>query len=79
MRHPQLRKHEGLILQMVLLCIVASCENHKYEEVFGMDLLQLEYFQYKSVKTLEIHIVRETGSPNKHNPRNGGNFTTFPK
>ena len=48
MPHQQLQIHEGLILQMGLPCIVASCVHHKYEVVFGMDLLQSEYFQYMS-------------------------------
>jgi len=52
MQHQQLQTHEDLILQMVLPCIVASCAHHKYEVVFGMDLLQSEYFQYKSAKTI---------------------------
>jgi len=52
MQHQQLQIHEDLILQMVLPCIVASCAHRKYEVVFGMDLLQSEYFQYKSAKTM---------------------------
>ena len=53
MQHQQLQKHEGLVLQMVLPCIVASYEHHIYEEVFEMDLWQLEYFQYKSAMIKE--------------------------
>ena len=48
MQHQQLQKHEGSVLQMVLPCIVASCEHHKDEAVFGMDLWQLEYFRCMS-------------------------------
>lgn len=49
MQHLQWQRHEGLILQMVLPCIVASCVNHTNEPIFEMDLLQLRYFLYKSV------------------------------
>ena len=52
MQHQQRQIHEDLILQMVLPCIVASYVHHKYEVVFGMDLLQSEYFQYKSANTI---------------------------
>lgn len=52
MRHRQQQTHEGLILLTVLPCIVASCEHHKYEVVFGMDLWQSEYFQYTSAMTI---------------------------
>jgi len=46
---PQLLQiHEGLILQVALPCIVASCARHKYEAAFGKDLLQSECFRYKS-------------------------------
>lgn len=54
MQHQQLQKHEGLVLQMELLCIVASCEHRKYEEVFGMDLWQLKFHPYKSA-TIKGH------------------------
>lgn len=36
MRHQQLQKHEDLVLQMVLPCIVASYDYHRYAAVFGM-------------------------------------------
>lgn len=48
-QHLQWQRHEGLVLQMVLPCIVASCVNHTHEPIFEMDLLQLRYFLYKSV------------------------------
>lgn len=48
-QHLQWQRHEGLILQMVLPCIVASYVYHTNEAIFEMDLLQLRYFLYKSV------------------------------
>jgi hypothetical protein len=54
MQHQQLQIHEGLTLQMALLCIVASCVNRKDGVVFGMDLLQSVCFQYMSIKAIKM-------------------------
>ena len=37
MKHQQPQKHEDLTLQMVLPCIVASCDHHRDGAVFEMD------------------------------------------
>lgn len=55
-QHLRWQRHEGLILQMALPCIVASCVNHTNEAIFEMDLSQLRYFLYKSVIISNIKI-----------------------